>query len=308
MPRAPMHAYWLAFLLLALASSLRATEPNTVPPGPPECDPVLGLLEAGLLDGNAPAEARRQAASELRRHADEGSRRARFILGSMLRAGDLIPGNPVERDLDRAAIYLSHAALDGRFDAMLVLAEIELERQRPLQALVWTQVYLSVMLDGAQSRASFPYAARLIDRSREALARRDGILQDAVVQAHVQAFLDAHAERLASAMPSGEYDRERAWLAWDSSRHRERPTRDRLRAGRATFAVHVAADGRVLDAQVLDAMPERRHAFVLGKVVRKGSFNPLPEGVQACRGHDGPRVDLFTMSVDDGSRLLGIGD
>jgi hypothetical protein len=65
---------------------------------------------------------------------------AQYVVGSIYRRGDDAQP-PVARDADQAQRYLSTAAAHGRVFAMAKMAELELAEDRPLDAMIWTQIY-----------------------------------------------------------------------------------------------------------------------------------------------------------------------
>jgi hypothetical protein len=130
-----------------------------------------------LLDTDQPAALRSVELSKLTESADAGNRDDQYLLGTLYRLGRQHPSKLEGQDLGKAEIYLSNAATHGILNAMAGMAEIELNRNRPLQAMIWTQAYIHYK-DVEQKKFSLledknnEYQASLLSRCLSMLGRR----------------------------------------------------------------------------------------------------------------------------------------
>jgi TPR repeat protein len=94
-----------------------------------------------LLDAEVPAAERQQTFDYFDKQALAGNSFAQYLIGSLYRIGDRLPGNVVPRDLEAANKYLSTAAAHGHLRAMAKMAELELSRKHYLEAMIWAQLF-----------------------------------------------------------------------------------------------------------------------------------------------------------------------
>src|SRR5215468_208070 len=94
-----------------------------------------------LLDANAPSAERQAAFDAYKKDALGGDIAAQYFVGNLYRLGDRLPGNIVARDSDQAFRYLSTAGAHGFIIAMAKTAELELELEKPYEAMLWAQLY-----------------------------------------------------------------------------------------------------------------------------------------------------------------------
>ena len=282
-----------ALLLFCLACAPPLCAQQAEPPPAVDCerDPRL----AGLLDPEAAPAVRRTAVAALEEHAAAGKAWARYQLGSLLRAGDHVPDNPVERDLDRAATLLSNTIHHGSLNAMLKLAELELDRDRPLDANVWLQVFFTVALEFQTEERSRGYEASLLHRARAAL---DGSGHDqADVVAYANAFLAQHGERIWSGMQAVLDERKQGAVRPRSNDRRILHGPLPKEAGLAEFVLGVDASGSVARVLLLDTMPDPRVGRYLARAAHRMSYEV--DAGAGCVAPDGLRYVLQTFAFDD---------
>src|SRR5436190_8806726 len=98
---------------------------------------------------------------------------SQYLLGTLYRLGQRHPAALFERDDDKAATFLSNAAIHGQLYAMAAMAELELRPRRPTEAMIWAQAFT---LYQKESPAGAPddhqaYAAYLLQRCFEKVGR-----------------------------------------------------------------------------------------------------------------------------------------
>ena len=96
---------------------------------------------AQFLDPATPLAQRQELFSVWHKQAVDGDIDAQYIVGSLYRIGDSNKPAVVAVDADKARRYLSTAAANGRIIAMAKMAELELTENRPLDAMVWAQLF-----------------------------------------------------------------------------------------------------------------------------------------------------------------------
>jgi hypothetical protein len=133
-----------------------------------------------LLDVQQGPERQLEESGKVAAVAETGDAYAQYLLGTLYRLGKKHPAALFERDDDKAAQYLSNAAVNGQVFAMAGMAELELRRKQPLKAMVWAQafakyqaIYQEISNDKGGSHQA--YAAFLIQRSFEELGSGDAV-------------------------------------------------------------------------------------------------------------------------------------
>ena len=157
---------------------------------------------ARFLDASVPADQRRSLFEGWRTAALSGDTDAQYIVGSIYRRGDSIEPHVVDRDADQARRFLSTAAGHGRLLAMAKMAELELSEDRPLEAMIWTQIYgvycgwvrNENITDYGEHNEREPtlYFEDLLRRVTERMRQKLGNQHTDVVLAQLNAFVAAH--------------------------------------------------------------------------------------------------------------------
>ena len=157
---------------------------------------------ARFLDASVPADQRRSLFEGWRTAALSGDADAQYIVGSIYRRGDSIEPHVVDRDADQARRFLSTAAGYGRLLAMAKMSELELSEERPLEAMIWTQIYGAYrgwvrnenITDYGEHNEREPtlYFEDLLRRVTERMRQKLGSQKSDVVLAQLNAFVAAH--------------------------------------------------------------------------------------------------------------------
>jgi hypothetical protein len=157
---------------------------------------------ARFLDASVPADQRRSLFEGWRTAALSGDADAQYIVGSIYRRGDSIEPHVVGRDADQARRFLSTAAGHGRLLAMAKMAELELSEDRPLEAMIWTQIYGAYrgwvrnenITEYGEHNEREPtlYFEDLLRRVTERMRQKLGSQKSDVVLAQLNAFVAAH--------------------------------------------------------------------------------------------------------------------
>ena len=271
---------------------------------------------AVLLDRSADDVERAEHLSRLEAWAARGDRDSRYLLGTLYRLGDDHPSRLLERDLDKAAALLGHAALAGSLPAMAGLAETELAADRPLAGMMWAQAFVNFterygMENPDSSRA---YEAWLIHRLSEDMKRMHDAPDEQEVRETFNGFLQTHGVRIVEALERNAPREEPSQEFAEPPQHRLRPVgssgglmmgnnmswrmdKRPREPGFAHYLIGVRADGKVEDVLVIDSAPEGRIATGMKRQVLLQRFNEAPEGTPT-------RWTAMAMYFDDGSASL----
>jgi hypothetical protein len=251
-------------------------------------------IEASLYNPDGDLSRRQEALATL--VADSGKRgefgwyrHTRYLVGSLYRLGREHPAALVDRDLDKAKLLLSHAALEGSLRAMASMAEAELSDGDAMSAMVWAQVYAHYMRKYSSHRGSDTYAADLLDRAYARVGRTSAAQRD--ITQYVNAFVATHGPKIESAF-SPKADG-RTWTptcrplndVWPLKQVKgddkiarirgDRSTRSKARPGIALFEIWVNPEGGVVKALVIDSLPDRVTAEILRDSVEALRFNAV---------------------------------
>ena len=245
---------------------------------------------AQFLDASTPADQRRSVFESWRAAALAGETDAQYIVGSIYRRGDSIEPPVVVRDADQARRFLSTAAGHGRLLAMAKMAELELAEDRPLDAMIWAQIYGAYrgwvrnenITDYGEHNEREPtlYFEDLLRRVTERMRQKPGGLQTDVVLAQLNAFIAAHDQDVRSGLwRDGIAPRwAGARLKFENAKSFRRvqvPIRDMV----SEWVLVFAADGSVKAAEPFDALPNfvkanADHGLVMQyEVARTGEGN-----------------------------------
>jgi hypothetical protein len=123
--------FFVALLLLCVSSKASADESSSTK--------IAALAQ--FLDPATPVAQRQEFFAAWHQQAIDGDVDAQYIVGSLYRIGDSNKPAAVALDTDKARRYLSTAAANGRVIAMAKMAELELTENRPLDAMVWAQLF-----------------------------------------------------------------------------------------------------------------------------------------------------------------------
>jgi len=256
-PRVVCHALFvLLAAIVPVASTFAAAAPT---------NQNLADL-ARFLDAGVPADQRRSLFDGWRTAALAGDSDAQYIVGSVYRRGDSIEPHVVDRDADQARRFLSTAAGHGRLLAMAKMAELELGEDRPLEAMIWTQIYGAYrgwvrnenITDYGEHNEREPtlYFEDLLRRVSERMRQKLGSPQTDVVLAQLNAFIAAHDKEV-----RGEMWRDGIAPHWAGARLKfenaksfrrvQVPIRDML----SEWVLVFGAEGSVKVAEPFDALP-----------------------------------------------------
>jgi len=219
-----------------------------------------------FLDASTPVDQRRSLFEGWRAAALAGETDAQYIIGTIYRRGDSIEPRVAVRDADQARRFLSTAAGHGRLLAMAKMAELELDEDRPLDAMIWTQIYGAYrgwvrnenITDYGEHNEREPtlYFEDLLRRVTERMRQKPGGLQTDVVLAQLNAFIAAHDKDVQAGLwRDGIAPRwAGARLKFENARSFRRvqvPIRDMV----SEWVLVFAADGSVKAAEPFDALP-----------------------------------------------------
>lgn len=274
----------------------------------PPCEPYDPAADVLNPDGDPVL---RQASLErLAERSREGSSYSRYLLGNLYRLGRAHPAALVDRDLAQARPLLSNAALDGHLMAMAAMAEIELEKGEPMSAMIWAQAYNYYLLRKTPEwGGTKPYLAHLLDRIYARLGRSKDI--DREIQEYMASFILTHGERLdakiearrGGAAPATCRSTDADWplkRIADDKRVRIRNTSEARRMhtpGLALFRLRINSQGEVVQALVVDSLPDQTAAEGLLDLALRMRFNVVDASAPE-------RSALVPVSFDDNSVRL----
>jgi tetratricopeptide (TPR) repeat protein len=279
--RAP---YRFALAWLALAASVLAAgdAASQEPAAAPAADTVI---EAHVLLDRKLGAGREAQALLVEREARHGNAYAQYLLGSLYRLGMRHPAALFERDDDKAATYLSNAAVHGQLYAMASMAELELRRQRGMDAMVWAQAFTlyekELRIEPAEDHQA--YAAYLLQRCFEKIGRDDDTLQE--LEQAFAAFRQKHDAAIRAGAAGWSFashnetggatlevvNREARHLIAPSAKEEKMKT-----PGLAFFLVGIDAEGKTQRRLVVDSLPDEVFAEGLTRVADHIRFNPVP--------------------------------
>jgi len=255
---------------------------------------------ARFLDASVPADQRRALFEGWRAAALSGDTDAQYIVGSIYRRGDSIDPHVVDRDSDQARRFLSTAAGHGRLLAMAKMAELELSEDRPLDAMIWTQIYGAYrgwvrnenITDYGEHNEREPtlYFEDLLRRVTERMRQKPGHLQTDVVLAQLNAFVAAHDSEVRAGMwrdgiaPHWAGARLKFENA-NSFRRVQVPIRDML----SEWVLVFGPEGSVKAARPFDALPN---------FVKANADHGLVTQYEAARA-DRSEVDRYALKTVD---------
>jgi tetratricopeptide (TPR) repeat protein len=220
-----------------------------------------------LLDRKADAALREAEAKIVELEARRGNAYAQYLLGSLYRLGTRHPAALFERDDDKAATYLSNAAVHGQL------------------AMVWAQAFTlyekELQLDQSQDHQA--YAAYLLQRCFEKIGRAEETLSQ--LEQAFAAFRQNHdaniraggtGARFASHNETGGatlevINRDARHLIAPSAKEEKMKT-----PGLAFFLVGIDAEGKTQRRLVVDSLPDEVFAEGLTRVADHIRFNPIP--------------------------------
>lgn len=257
-----------------------------------------------LLDPDAEDGSRSAELQKLRAAADSGSHPARCTLGRIGLQKQLRPRDFPDAEYGDHAGYLNACVIGGDIDAMLVLAELELGQQRPLEAMIWLQAYIKLasyfgteVVNDAGS-----YKVGLLQRIERAYATRRPSNEE--VLEYVAGLIDSYGERIVNGCEAGGCSWDRRILPPNQqplSMERGgrgmlgRFTRDSSSGENtamfASFLMVIDEDGKPSRVLALDSFPSGAAARRLAGTVKAGRYNAVPPG-------SGPRHAMIPIYVD----------
>ncbi len=239
------------------------------------------IAYATLLDPDADMLKRQHEFSELESLAKSGNLQALYCAGSLYRAGHILPHALVDRDLTKARLYLSHAAVNGKLEAMRKLAEIELVAKHPVEAMVWAQVfahYEPLLEKMPPDLADKGPVADLLARTFDAFGSRD----IKAVQRDVGAFMQQYDSTISAAskktlqiqacpdnqmISAGEVQQPAGTNSGAFMDGQAKP-------GTAEFFLVFKPDGSVTKALPLDAVPDPELLRMLRPIAEQSRVRP----------------------------------
>jgi hypothetical protein len=144
-----------------------------------------------LLDTQVSVQERQAIFDHVKEQAAAGKTGAQYVVGSLYRIGKKLDANVVDSDMDAAKKYLSIAAAHGRLLAMAKMAEIELASNRPMEAMIWTQLYghyKDELEPGEKGKPITGYFADLLHRVQSAFDQK----QSPQMQQYLGGFIAQH--------------------------------------------------------------------------------------------------------------------
>ena len=255
-----------------------------------------------LFDVDAPKPDRLASFEHLTALADRGSALVQFLVGAMFRSGMEHPTHLVPRDLDRAAIYLSNAAVNGQVDAMASMAELSLQQHKALDAMVWAQLFAHYDAANPATAAhevgvkAKGYTAKLLLRCAD--AGRDTIEQ-ATLNERLQSFVAEYDARIKQHREHGTGFPHAQTLEFDGAQVIR--VSDYLKdSARADYVIGVDKSGLVKKVITIEAWPEARLADdiqpLLGRLRFKKLQDPAAQNL---------RWGILPMSFDyDGTPVI----
>jgi hypothetical protein len=264
---------------------------------------------AQFLDRSTPAPRRQEIFAAWREAALAGDTDAQYVVGTILRRGDNADPPLVPRDADQARRYLSTAAGHGRLLAMAKMAELELAEDRPLEAMIWTQIYgfyrgwvrneNPTDYGDHNEREPTLYFEDLLGRVTERMRQKLGSLREQDVLQQLDAFVAAHDKDVrADLWRDGIAPRWAGAGVKFKPRSGSRGLAVPLRQMASEWVLEFAADGSLRSAEAFDALP----SFV--KASSHHSLASLSEMAPAA-GAAGERYALQKIELKKGDWPIG---
>lgn len=300
-----MRAHFAGLIALVFASTpVFAAEAGE---SRPACDAYVAAADPYNASGDAAL--RRSALAEMERDPAKLTPIQWYGLGALYRLGREHPAALVDQDLVKARRYLEEASLRGQIAAYASMAELELAAGKPLEAMAWTQVYVSAMRLSARGRG-LGYPADLV--KRVGAAQRPGSRK--AQEQYLQVFMQSHGAKFharQAEMPDEDVvpDCRAANEDWPITRvsdglsnqggvgRGQRLKFESARTGSALFLIVVAPDGSVADAHAIESVPAARAAEDLVALVREMRFNAVDASAP-------PRLAFAPLSYSDGTARL----
>lgn len=277
------------FLLALIIGTVQAETPASGDSKGPRVDSII------LLDPASTATDRSAQLALLQAAADKREAWAMYQLGTLYRLGDGHPANVLPRDLDKARVYLSNAAILGAVPPLAGMAELELEANRPLDALTWTYIYLYYSRgEGAPKQKTTPYQRIWQGDGYDAdlLSRVLASAEDAGVDrksagGYAEAFIAKYDQIIRAALAKLQQEAKQAArieLATNTvamvSPNRQARVAEVATSTTATFLLLFGGDGKPEKIVVEDILPGKRNATIepLLNIARRARIKPLPPG------------------------------
>jgi hypothetical protein len=238
-----------------------------------------------LLDPDVPQAEREATLAHYKQKALDGNVYSQYIIGSLYRIGDRLPGNIVPLDLDQARKYLSTAAAHGHIRAMAKMAELELSQKKYLEAMIWAQLFGYYSgLNGADEKTihdntASAYLADLVLR----ISGRLDPAQMPAVSNDMAAFIAAHdadIQKGKSAPASSSSSTEKMQVRSSQRKHMivpppsNGPRKDVL----ADYLIAFDANGEASQAWLVDALPDVALGKALKFIAMNVEVNPAADG------------------------------
>lgn len=266
------------------AFALLAQQPLHAADGPVAGDDPGQVDYAVLFDPEAASADRELQEARLLERAEAGDHASRCLLGRIHFRQAVRASGLDSAQADRAAHWLNACILGGDINAMLVMAELELAQERPLEAAIWVQGFLKLaqVLGNEVANDAAAYRAALLARiDRKAGGRR---ADNTVLLEYVAGFLANYGERILGACRAGGCN---PWpelpgaqslrMVGSGDSYGGRMHRDIARLednSYATFLVEVDASGATRRAMLVESYPDNRAARKLSGWARTRKYAP----------------------------------
>lgn len=109
---------------------------------PDNCDESVDYLAIDMFDPELDPALKAKLLKGVEASAEEGCLYHHYVWGTLLRFGKDLPGNLLDKDVQKAAPLIEAYAKNGHLIAYSDLAEMALASDDARNAMLWTQVYL----------------------------------------------------------------------------------------------------------------------------------------------------------------------
>jgi hypothetical protein len=250
-----------------------------------------------LFDPDIPLVKKVKDIKGLEISAESGNSLSQYLIGSLYRLGEKHPAKLFSEDNVKAKKYLSNAAIQGSFQAMAAMAELELANKNYKDAILWAQIYAYYSKEEQEKKkgkSSMAYQAfllkRILDTGRE---NKVDYLDKVFLQdfnsffAKYDAKIQANKTRIFS---NEEIEKYKACDSVNESSALDKIVLLNANKGYANaqvsyvpggpsltyYLLGINGDGEVTKALVVDALPSEIYAKRLIGVAQSLEFNKAP--------------------------------
>ena len=251
-----------------------------------------------LLDPEIPIAKKLEDIRGLEVSAESGDRSSQHLIGSLYRLGGQHPAKIFPADVVKAKKFLGNAAIQGSFQAMAAMAELELANKNNKDAMLWSQVfayYSKEETEKLKDGSNLAYQAFLLKRVIDAALKENKDYLDKSFMEDFNNFFVNHDAKIQAnnkrVFTSAEIKKYKAcdFANKDSTlQNTVLLNANKIRAnaqtsytlgspGFAYFLLGINADGVVVRALVVDSLPTEMYAEGLTVVAKALKFNKTPE-------------------------------